>query len=109
MPVAAAAASMPLAEAMERSGWAIWLVRVSTLSAGLRSPRLLVTVERLAIEPGIFAWTTIVAVALEPFGSKPMVHRTTPAALESVPWLLVAETKLTFVGRIDCRNVLTAG
>src|SRR5947207_15092426 len=87
MPVTAAAASIPLPGAIESSGGKIWFVSERTLSAGLRSPRVLVTLEIFVIAPGRFACTIMLAVAFEPFGTKPIAQRTTPATLESEPWL----------------------
>src|SRR6266851_1510793 len=108
MPVVAAAASRSMAPEIQSKGWEIWLVRTSTLSAGLRSSSTLVTLKTFVTRPGTFAWATIVAVAFAPFARGPTAQRSAPAEFEIAPWLLVAEMKLRFVGKDDCRKTLAA-
>src|SRR5271166_587694 len=108
MPVDAAAASRPLAPAIVISGGEIWLVIETTLLVGLRSWTVLATMKVFVIVPGKFACTMTLAVALDPAGSNPMPQLTVPAKFEIAPWLLVAETKATFVGNKPCMRTAAA-
>src|SRR5438128_1205055 len=73
---------------------------VAELLAGFGSGSFCPTAARLVMSPlTVGLMTTIWTVRLLVAGTVPKLHTTVPPALEQLPWLLLAETKLTPAGK----------
>jgi hypothetical protein len=77
------------------------VLSLSLLFAVLGSVSLALTVAVFVIVPPAFGTTWIVIVADPPLESEPSVQETVPAENEQLPWLAVAETKVTPLGRVS--------
>lgn len=84
------------------------VLSVAVLLSGLGSASVAVTVAVLVIVPGAVGAISISTVALAPFANVPKLHITTPPASEQLPWLGVAEIKITPAGSVSVRVTLVA-
>ena len=71
------------------------------LLAGTGSDVVADTIAVSVISPSIVVVTTIVTMTVPPAMTTPSGHVTTPAACAQLPWLGVAETKVTEPGSVS--------
>jgi hypothetical protein len=80
------------------------VVALALLFALLGSAWVAVTVALLVMTPPeTGAVTAIVTVALDPLARPPRLHVTVPALWLQVPWVAVADTNVTPLGRVSVR------
>jgi hypothetical protein len=80
------------------------VLAVALLFALFGSPSVAVTLAVLVmVPPDVGAVTVMVTVALEPLAIDPKLHVTVPALWLQVPWVAVADTKITPLGRVSVR------
>jgi hypothetical protein len=90
---------------MDRSAAAVTVVvAVALLFALLGSASVAVTLAVLVIvPPALGAITEIVTVADPPLAIVPRLHVTVPLACVHVPWVAVADTKVTPAGNVSVK------
>src|SRR5689334_18754338 len=86
--------------ARSAAGGLTWVTTVALLLAGLKSVSRLPTVAVELMDPSTVGLTTRVMVAVAPTPRLPRLAPNRPLEKLNVPWLTVAETKLTLAGRV---------
>jgi hypothetical protein len=74
---------------------------VAALFHSIGSASLPLTLTLLVIDPVVPGVTTIVTLAVPPLGKFPTSQATAPADGMQLPWLGVAETKVTLDGNVS--------